>query len=95
MIDFLLDTDGDILLASGDLVASEATVQHQRLLLLIEKGELREFPVRGLGISSWVLDETSSGSLNAAVKREFEGDGMIVRRVNVRQGALQIDAYYE
>lgn len=95
MIDFKLGIDGDLDVSGGDLATAESTVQHQRLLLLINKGELREFPVRGLGISSWLLREDGGGSLNAAVKRELEADGMRVNQVNVRNGDLQIDATYE
>lgn len=94
-VDLLLDTDFDILIANGDLVAGESTRQHQSLLLLIEKGELREFPLRGVGVRSWLLDE-QSGDLNAAIKREFEADGQRVLLVRTAaNGNIQVEGVYD
>lgn len=95
MIDILLDTDFDLKIAGGDFVVGESTRQHQQLLLLIEKGELREFPVRGVGAQSWLLDDIQAGDFAAAVKREFEADGMKVLLVkSSAAGNLQIEASY-
>ena len=96
MLDILLDTSFDLQITGGDFVSGESARQHQQLLLLIEKGELREFPTRGVGAQSWLLDDIQAGDFNAAVKREFEADGMKVLRVSGSQpGKLTIEAFYE
>lgn len=94
-IDLLLDDGFDVLIANGDFVAGESTRQHQSLLLLIEKGELREFPLRGVGLRSWLLDD-QVGDLNAAIKREFEADGQTVSLVKtLANGNIQVEGVYE
>ncbi len=92
-IDILLDDNFDILIENGDLVLGECTRQNQVLLLYAEKGEIREFPTRGIGIRSWILDE-QSGDLNSAIKREFEADGMTVLQVKTQGDTITTEAVY-
>lgn len=94
MTDILLDDGFDLKIENGDLVIGDSTEQHQQLLLLANKGELREFPTRGVGIRGWLLDD-QAGNLNGAIKREFEADGMTVESVNTRNGQINIEAAYE
>lgn len=95
MFDLLLDINFDLKVSVGDLVVGESTRQHQQLLLLAEKGEFREFPARGIGAQSWLLDDIQAGDFAAAVKKEFEADGMKVLLVKGAQaGKLQIEASY-
>jgi hypothetical protein len=93
--DFLLDTNFDLFWQDGDLATGDCDLQNQQLLLLIEKGELREFPMRGVGSQSWLLDDRQFGDYNGAVKREFEADGMTVRSLSGTGFDLKIDATYE
>lgn len=95
MNDLLLNTDFDILIQDGDFKAGESSQQHQALLILIEKGELREFPTRGVGAQSWLLDDSAFGDFNAEVKRQFELDGMKVLSLKGRNENLKIEAYYQ
>lgn len=96
--DILLDSDFDLLFSDGDLVVGESTQQHQQLLLLCEKGEIREFPTAGVGLNSYMLDD-NVGSLNGEIKRQFEKDGMKVDLVKSRVAggnlsSLEIQASY-
>lgn len=95
MTDLILDTDYDIKIANGDFVKGESTRQHQSLLILTEKGELREFPKQGVGAQSWLLDDVNFGDFNAEVKRQYEADGMKVVAIKGRNTNLQIEAFYE
>ncbi len=92
-IDILLDQSFDLLTGDGDFVAGEATRQHQSLILLTEKGENREFPSRGVGIQTYLLDE-QAGSPNALIKREFEADGMTVEAIRGTGWNLTTEAKY-
>jgi hypothetical protein len=87
-VDLLLDENFEILIEDGDFVPGESTRQHQTLLLYAEKGEIREFPTRGVGVRSWLLDERP-GDLNAQIKREYEADGMTV--LQVKSAARTLD----
>lgn len=93
-LDLLLTSDFGLATANGDLVTGESTRQHQQLLVLTEKGSLREYPMRGVGGQSWLNDDVPFGDFNSAVKREFEADGMRVLRVNGSGFKLQIEAVY-
>lgn len=95
MTDLLLDETYDIKIADGDLVAGESTQQHQALLILIDKGELREFPTRGVGAQTWLNDDVEVGDFNAEVKRQFELDGIRVLAINGQIENLKIEAYYQ
>jgi hypothetical protein len=92
--DILVDGNFDLAIAGGDFFMGESTLQHQQLLLLTNKGEIREFPTRGVGIKDWLLDDRA-GDVNGMVKREFEADGMNVRSIVFRNGQLNVDARYE
>jgi hypothetical protein len=92
--DILLDTSFDLAFADGDFVTGESTRQHQQLLLLVEKGELKEFPTRGVGIATWLNDHTT-GNLNGVIKREFEADGMKVLKVSGVGESFNVEAVYE
>lgn len=94
MTDIILGTDFDLDIENSDWVLGDATQQHQYLLLLAEKGEIREFPTRGVGIKTWLLDD-QSGDLNGAIKREYEADGMKVKRVRIENGKILVNAHYE
>lgn len=96
MTDLMLSEDFDLAVDGGDLVVGESTRQHQELLLLLAKGELRQYPLRGVGLRAYLLDDVTVGSINALVKREYEADGMRVRRISsLPSGALNVDAVYE
>jgi len=92
--DLLIADDFDLLIEDGDLIVGESTRQHQSLLLMIDKGTLREFPRIGVGALTWINDDVS-GDLNSQIKREFEADGMKVLGVRGGFSNLQIEAVYE
>lgn len=95
MTDLLLNEQFDLTIDGGDLVAGEATQQHQELLLLLDAGELRQYPTRGVGLRNYLLEDAGVGAINSAVKREFEQDGMQVSRIqNLPDGRLKIQATY-
>ena len=92
--DILLDENYDLKITNGDFTVGESTRQHQAILLLCEKGENREFPTLGVGVNTWLLEETM-GDLNSEIKREFARDGMNVQKVKIEDGQLNIIAQYE
>lgn len=93
--DILLNDDNDLLFENGDLIIGESTRQHQELLLLIEKGELREFPTSCVGIRSWLNDDAGFAGIKSAIKREFEIDGMSVSRITIENGKIITESSYD
>lgn len=98
-IDYRLDDDDDLAFADGDFVRAESTQQHQSLMLRLKKGELRRFPKTGVGLDDFLLDD-NPGDVYGEIQRQFEADGMIVRKIivnlNEKTNKLEpdIDAFY-
>lgn len=92
--DLLLDGNFDLVISDGDLVISESTRQHQALLLLSEKGELRHSPTRGVGLTTWLNDDAPA-NLSNETKRQFTLDGQTVTYSRIKNGALETDGRYE
>lgn len=98
MKDILLDETGDLLIKDGDIVVGESTEQHQKHLLLAQKGDFRQHPQIGVGLSDFLNDDALR-DLPAAIQKEFENDGMKVKKINVIKKendkmGLKIDASY-
>lgn len=94
MQDILLDSNYDILTEDGDFLIGESTVQHQQLLLVCNKGDFKENPAICVGVARWLKDDDKMGVLGE-IKKEFEKDGMTVRKVSLtKDDKLNIDAGY-
>lgn len=92
--DILWDDDHDILIVDGTIVIGESTEQHQASILLMQKGECRQFPTLGVGIGDY-LDDDNLSDLNREIQQNFESDGMTVSKVAIYDnGNLEIDAVY-
>lgn len=92
--DYLHDQNFDLLIKTGDFIVGESTAQHQRLLLLAEKGEWRQYPKTGVGIGSF-LDDDEPGDLFSEIRKQFDADGMTVNSVRIfEDGKMNIDAKY-
>lgn len=94
MTDFLLDDDLDLLVTDGDLVVGESTAQHQKMLILIDKGEFKDVPMRGVGAQRY-LEDDSPENLAREIRLEFVADGMTVNKIQIATDlTIQIDANY-
>ncbi len=94
MEDFLLDEDFDLIIANGDFVIGESMAQHQKTLILIDKGEFKEVPARGVASRRYLESETPD-DLAREIRQEFTKDGMVVKTINIDANlVIQVDAYY-
>lgn len=96
MNDYLQTTSGDLDLSTGDLSLTESTKQHQRDLLLSDKGHIRHKPEAGVGAVNYMYDNDPSALLRAA-RMEFAADGMAVKKIayNGYNNDMEIHADYE
>lgn len=94
MTDFLLDDNLDLLIADGDFVIGESTAQHQKLLILADKGEFKDVPMRGVGARRYLEDHTPE-NLAREIRQEFAADGMTVNKIQIASDlTIQLDANY-
>lgn len=95
MNDILLNPETmDLMIENGDLVVGNSDTQHQALLLLIEKGELKQFPTAGVGSIKY-LEAEDNAALFREIRNEFTADGMQVNAVTMGLNGLTIDAFYK
>lgn len=66
MKDLLLTKDYDLQIRNGDFVVGNSDYQRCKLIILFQKGELKEFPSIGLGIDNYLKKP-----VNAHEKQEF------------------------
>lgn len=77
MTDLLLDDNNDLIIDGNDLKIGFSDYQHQSLLLLLQKGELKENPLATVGIINYLRDSDIPGML-AEIRTRFVNDGMTV-----------------
>ena len=95
MIDLLLDTtDNDLLFdANGDIKTGDSDQQHQALLLLLDKGSLKENPDAGVGAFKYLESEEQAAFLRE-LRIQFTNDGMQVSKLAFDNNKLSVDAIY-
>lgn len=94
-IDIGLDADDDIVIALGDLMAEESTAQHQRQMIMNNKGDFKQYPTTCVGALEYIDDENFS-ALIRAISVEFTKDGMDVQSIRLLPGGIVTsDAYYK
>lgn len=91
--DILLDDSLDIKIEDGDFCVSETTRQNQTLLLLCQKGEIKQLPDRCVGVETF-LERSEFTGLNREILSQFTSDGMTVRDIKTALPEIKIEAEY-
>lgn len=95
MTDILLDELGDLTFNNGDLVIGRSNEQHQKHILIANKGEYKEFPEVGVGIIDMLNNEAYTETL-IETKKQLQYDGMSIKNVSYNEeGKLIIDGNYK
>lgn len=94
MRDFLQDTNGDLDVSTGDIVMCDASLQHQRDVLLTRPGALKHVPARGVGIEDYFNDDSAEDLLRKT-RQELIKDGVKVLSISNNSGKIEVIGYYE
>ena len=95
MTDIRLDEEDELVIEAGDFRLDESTREHQRQLLLNNKGDFKENPTVCVGAFSYLDDENYQGLIRA-VNVEFTRDGMEVAEVRLTAaGTVISNAIYK
>lgn len=89
----LLDQDYSPTISGRTLAIGETTRQNQALILLLHKGELKENPAVGVGISDMLLDHDPL-HWRQAIREQLEMDGQVVSSIRITNHGITIDAEY-
>lgn len=92
--DILLDENFFPIITNGDFTIGESTYQHQKMLLLADKGEFKANPTTGVG-SRRYLESYKSDDYAREIRLEFMADGMSVNSLKIGDNLeITIDAQY-
>ena len=95
MADIGLDDTEDLAITVGDLMIMESTAQHQRQLIMNNKGDFKQNPTTCVGAFEY-LDDEHFQALIRAISIEFTRDGMDVISVGLSaDGTISSDAFYK
>ncbi len=95
-MDFMLDQNGDLDFSTGDFKVDNNNLGHIESILLAQKGEFKQFPMIGVGISNFLNAPLSSKvrvSLEKEIKLQLESDGFKNIFINVKEdGVVNVKA---
>lgn len=100
MTDILLDETFDLIIEKeatdkGDFLIKESTKQHQALILMANKGEFKQNPLVGVGVSLY-LEDDRLGAMKSELQQQLYLDGMTVDELRIfNDGRIFINAGYE
>lgn len=93
--DLITDADGDLVFVNGDVKIDESDTQHVEHILIADKGQFRQFPLIGVGISRYYNGSVNKQALKQSVKLQLESDGYNVRQIVVETNEnlkIEVDA---
>lgn len=94
MQDILLDNNNDLKIVNGDFDIGVSDYQQQKLIVATHKGEWKEHPEVGVGITQMIADDLYTEML-IEIKKQLEYDGMQIDNVSLKEnGKLFIDGTY-
>lgn len=88
------DGSGYDLVLNGGVCVGDTTAQNTAFLLIAQKGELKEHPMLGAGISDIINDHDLSAWKRTIIET-LEADGQQVNKIDIKNGELTIDSQYK
>lgn len=80
-------------LITHGLSIGSVTAQNQAIILVCHKGEIKEQPAVGVGISDMCLDHNPL-AWRTEIREQLELDGQNVNKVTITNSGINIDADY-
>jgi hypothetical protein len=93
MIGILIDSDYQPLISSGEIQLGEITPQNQAIIIQCHKGEFKENPALGVGISDMLLDHDPL-YWRVRIREALELDGQSVDEVRITTSGINLKASY-
>ena len=94
-IDIQIDNNtNDLVIQNGDFVIAEADKTQAKFIILASKGEIRQYPLLGVGINRFIGSSIGADILFNTVKNELLSDGLSLDSFNLKNnsgGNVEID----
>ncbi|WP_348814061.1 hypothetical protein [Flavobacterium maritimum] len=92
MTDFLLDDNGNMLIANGDFVIGDSEAQDVELLIKSSKGAWKEHPLTGVGIAQLIKSKATEVRIKRDINEQLMLDGFINIDIDIDYPDLHVDA---
>jgi hypothetical protein len=92
-IGILLDQNFGLVINNRSMVVGDVTYQNQMILLTANKGEIKEDPLAGVGVSNY-LESSDSAGLAREIRSQFTRDGQKVSNISVVIPTVNVEASY-
>lgn len=91
-MDYLLDTNGKMLIKNGDFVIGNSDQQEIELLLLSSPGDWKENPAVGINMPQLVKSRSTETAIKKVIHEQLEADGFKNITVKLNYPNIEIDA---
>lgn len=86
--DLLIDTDG------RDIAIGDVTFQNQALVLGANKGDFKEYPLLGVGLTDILSDHEMKG-WKREIREQLQAEGFSINQLKLTTTELTLDATYD
>lgn len=93
MTGILLDSNYEPIISSGEMVLGEITAQNQAIILRCHKGEIKEHPALGVGISDMLLDHNPL-YWRSRIREALELDGQSLEEIKISAHTISLSGGY-
>lgn len=83
MIDYISNSQDELLIQNGDFVQGESDLIHSKKVLIASPGEIRNDITLGLGINSFIGSSYDSYVLNDLIRRELDKIGIVLNQSEI------------
>lgn len=84
--DFLIEDNGNYMVANGDFVVGDSRVQEAVLIISSNKGEFKHYPLIGCNVITWKNKNAYKDDVMREVKQQLEASGL-----NYRDFVMQLE----
>lgn len=87
----ILDRDNEPVIKDGTLAIGETREQNAQLIITAEKGEFKEHPQLGVGISQFLKSTGREKELLRSIRVQLALDGIKPQTIDYNDGKLNIE----
>lgn len=77
-LDIKIDIDKDLLIQNGDFVYDDATLDQASSIIQVSKGEFRQYPLIGVGITEFIGSNIDKTTLYNLMRNNLISDGLVL-----------------